>query len=194
MRTDSFYSVLSRGEVTTPQLHFCVNFLNTHREMFDMDQMSSEQVVQSLLSHYHNTLYKGFQQLNGTAETIEISNVDCWNSVILDCANGVGSLAVNEFLKVYNSHTHTVNMEIDCRNNARDGPVNELCGAELVQKNQVKPHIKGLDYHGETAASVFLNKLFCSFDGDADRIIFHGFCNGYSINVIPFTLNRGCIF
>lgn len=134
--------------------------------------------MQSLLKHYYTTLFQGFRELKDSATTsTDSSNDNCWDHVILDCANGVGSLAVEGFMEVFNSHTHSLKIEIDSRNNARDGPVNELCGAELVQKNQVKPFIKGLDYHSESAASSFLNKLFCSFDGDADRIVFHGICS-----------------
>lgn len=61
-----------------------------------------------------------------------------------------------------------------CYNKSGDGPVNEKCGAELVQKNQQKPCIgKLIGYNGEDNRA-YANELFCSFDGDADRIVFHG--------------------
>jgi phosphoacetylglucosamine mutase len=62
------------------------------------------------------------------------------------------------------------NVTLDLRNLARAGPVNEGCGAELVQKGQVPP----CGVSNETDQ----DKMLCSFDGDADRIVFHVFPSG----------------
>ena len=62
------------------------------------------------------------------------------------------------------------NVILDLRNVARAGPVNEGCGAELVQKGQVPP--SGVSKEEDQ------DKVLCSFDGDADRIVFHAFPSG----------------
>ncbi len=61
-----------------------------------------------------------------------------------------------------------------CYNKTGDGPVNDKCGAELVQKNQQKPSIGKLVGYNDGDSRAYVNELFCSFDGDADRIVFHG--------------------
>jgi hypothetical protein len=102
----------------------------------------------------------------------------------VDAARGVGSVAVKGFLNYCrtnllsgitssSSESHSepeplqLELVIDCRNNSGDGPVNEGCGAEIVQKGQVPPI--GVNPLRDS------DKLICSFDGDADRIVFHGF-------------------
>lgn len=70
-------------------------------------------------------------------------------------------------------------LNIDLRNKAGSGPVNEGCGAELVQKNQTPP--KGVSFADRGG-------LLCSFDGDADRIVFHAFVDAADAEGIPSTV------
>jgi len=98
---------------------------------------------------------------------------------VLDSSFGVGSITAEQFLSYYNgSFKDTVSssvpvpeFDIDIRNRARSGRVNEGCGAEHVQKLQQPP--AGVD------PSTDSDRLLCSFDGDGDRLVFHAFVDGH---------------
>ena len=89
-------------------------------------------------------------------------------SVVLDSSFGVGSITAEQFLSYYNgSFKDTVSssvpvpeFDIDIRNRARSGRVNEGCGAEHVQKLQQPP--AGVD------PSTDNNRLLCSFHAFVD--------------------------
>jgi phosphoacetylglucosamine mutase len=66
------------------------------------------------------------------------------------------------------------------RNKVSEGPVNEDCGAEHCQKLQKPP--------ANMEAEKDHSQLLCSFDGDADRIVFHTFL---SSNPSSWTLLDG---
>jgi len=134
--------VVDLGQVTTPQLHFAVKEQD-HGEYRE--------------SRYFETLSAGYLALRDGAGS---SGSDC---VVVDGANGIGALAIVRMGEVIGRE----NLLLDVRNAVGDGPVNEGCGAEIVQKGQVPPC--GVD------ASSDANKLLCSLDGDADRIVFHSF-------------------
>jgi phosphoacetylglucosamine mutase len=90
--------------------------------------------------------------------------------VIVDGAYGVGGLAITSFVEIFNStfaQSSSSSLAVDLRNKVGEGSVNDGCGAEVVQKGQIPPQ-------GVTPSSDS-SKLMCSYDGDADRIVFHTF-------------------
>lgn len=147
------------GEVTTPQLHFVVQTLNASTTPLDSEQAKMV---------YAETLSKGFLHLLSPEKDMTIP-------IVVDASCGVGSLALKETLQYLNSVTISntagkdvrVSLQVDVRNAARSGPVNDDCGAELVQKGNKPP--KNVDSEKDAG------KMMCSYDGDADRIVFHGF-------------------
>ena len=101
-------------------------------------------------------------ELNPSAPPLEAINL------VIDASYGIGSKAALEFAAFWEKHYPSMPpMVFDVRNRCGEGPVNEACGAELVQKGRVPP--AGVD------ADADLGKLMCSYDGDADRIVFHSF-------------------
>ena len=150
-------AVIELGLVTTPQLHFATKYANENYN-------NNEEFIGSvLLEAYYNTISSGYHTL---MSTININNNNNNNNskddhIIIDASYGVGSLSATAIMK------KIPNVKATMRNNAYDGPVNEGCGAEFVQKTQNPPcsfnNINDIDC-----------KL-CSFDGDADRIVFHYF-------------------
>lgn len=139
--------VYDAGVVTTPQLHFLVYHTNV--------QQLAHPVSMSL---YYATLARGFHSL------LQLTTLASPLRIIIDASFGVGSIALQELLPVLRSQG--VDITFDLRNPAGHGPVNENCGAEYVQKGRVPP--KGVTIvDGE--------KLICSLDGDADRIVFHAY-------------------
>lgn len=152
--------VLNLEEVTTPQLHFVVQYLN---KSYPKDYSFTSADVHQALQYYFDLMTNGFTTLCQSTNNV----VPCSNTVIIDCSFGVGSIAVHagkENLKKLEK-----SLEINVRNVVGQGLVNHLCGAEFVQKNQKPP--EGVE-KGKDA-----NTLMCSFDGDADRVVFHAFVN-----------------
>lgn len=127
MVTMIFY-ISGSGEVTTPQLHFCVSLFNTMNGTYDLDCMSSDEISSQLLAIYYSTLLEGdsifrvhfrititvnflyiqllgFQRLCATAPAFKTSDTFSASSIIIDAANGVGSISVDEFTRFYYAHT-----------------------------------------------------------------------------------------
>jgi phosphoacetylglucosamine mutase len=147
------------GEVTTPQLHFVVQHANEKiNNGASVESFNSQQALQE----YYTTLSRGLSQLQ------ESSPNDRLTKIVVDGAYGVGGLAISSLVETFNTHMTSLNpLVVDLRNKVREGPVNDGCGAEVVQKGQVPPcGVSSVDDQ---------DKLMCSYDGDADRIVFHTF-------------------
>jgi phosphoacetylglucosamine mutase len=143
------------GTVTTPQLHFVVKRLN---EEMARNPTGFPNAVHAL-SSYYSTMCQGYYDLRGTAD----GNHN--DSIIIDAANGIGGRSVAMLANIMQG-LYPDALEINIRNDVGDGPVNEGCGAELVQKGQIPP---------VNVSEDDLNQCICSYDGDADRIVFHSF-------------------
>jgi phosphoacetylglucosamine mutase len=143
------------GTATTPQLHFVVKRMNEA-----MKNPASFPIASQALESYYTTLSRGYFDLRGTAASAHN------DSIIIDAANGIGGRAVG-VLAVGMQQRYPDALQLDVRNDVGDGPVNEGCGAELVQKGQVPP--------ANVSIEDDLNKVMCSYDGDADRIVFHSY-------------------
>lgn len=156
--------VIDLGEVTTPQLHFVIQRANQH----DLAHFE----VAAALEDYYRSLAAGYFELLDSVDDEPSGKQTCPDSIIIDASCGIGGVAVLKMAQVMTDMTTSgsTRLEVDLRNNAGSGPVNAGCGAELVQKQVVPP--KGVD------ALRDLGKLMCSFDGDADRIVFHSFREG----------------
>lgn len=154
--------IIDLGEVSTPLLHFVVHYLHsTHRH---------EPITQALINEareqYCSRTVGGYRDLVSLVPREAPHRI---KRIIVDCSFGVGSISLQQVLDVFGSRSSD-DIVVEMRNVARAGRVNEGCGAELVQKG-VNPPSVGID--SNTDAGV----LLCSYDGDADRIVFHGFCN-----------------
>ncbi len=164
------------GEVITPQLHFTVHHLNT---TLPSPVLAIRFSAADCLNYYYNTLYKGYRALLSTSTSLieppaSLSDKiapSSSSSIVVDASCGVGSLVLEAFsqmvIRFAAAESTSPPISIEVRNANGSGKVNEGCGAELVQKNQTPP--KGV------SANEDVNRLMCSFDGDGDRIIFHGF-------------------
>ena len=171
------------GEVTTPQLHFAVQKANEKAQNSSSASVFDEMTVESVLEEYYSTLAKGYSslvssihQLDPSARPLEAINL------VVDASYGIGSKAALEFAAFWQKNYPSMPpLILDVRNQCGQGLVNEGCGAELVQKGRVPP--AGVD------ASTDLGKLICSFDGDADRIVFHSFKSTDSSSSSPSNCN-----
>ncbi|CAH7675991.1 hypothetical protein PPACK8108_LOCUS11088 [Phakopsora pachyrhizi] len=133
------------GLKTTPQLHYLVRCLNDG----GLYGVPTEQ-------GYYQKLSKAFRQINdGTSNRSK--------TLIVDCANGVGAPKL-ELLMPYLKETF-LNLELTSTDIRSPQKLNRSCGADYVKSNQTAPE--------SVQTSEFTRG--CSFDGDADRIVYYYF-------------------
>lgn len=79
----------------------------------------------------------------------------------VDCANGVGAPQLKDFAKIIGSDVLPLVITKDAI--STPGALNSQCGADYVKTQQRAP----------PGVTLIPNHRYCSFDGDADRIIFY---------------------
>lgn len=153
--------VVDFGVATTPQLHWVVREANAGRT--------------ATFDAYYNLLIKSFQialdcRVQPASATHDAphptpSSVSSSSSsshrltpLIVDCANGVGALAMKHFADRLSS---IIQIE---RRNTGEGGLNAHCGAEHVQKSRALP--AHFDLESDRG------KKIASLDGDADRLVY----------------------
>ncbi|KAI8915725.1 hypothetical protein EDD86DRAFT_196703 [Gorgonomyces haynaldii] len=130
------------GVVTTPQLHYVTRCINTK-------------------SAYGEPTNEGYYRKLSAAFKKIVGGKPVQTPLVVDCANGVGAIALKElaaaigpeYLQVRQTHTDVQGK----------GVLNYQCGADFVklyQKAPVGTELKPLE-------------RACSLDGDADRIVFY---------------------
>lgn len=131
------------GLLTTPQLHFLVRCSN-----------DPSYGVATEFSYYYK-LSQAFLSLNCDGSNPKGSKYQ--PSVVIDCANGVGSVKMTQMMGFMNTH-------LDVRLfNSGEGTLNHNCGADFVKLYREKP--SGMELkQGQRGAS---------FDGDADRLVYY---------------------
>ncbi|KAI6071396.1 Phosphoacetylglucosamine mutase [Aix galericulata] len=131
------------GLVTTPQLHYVVCCQNT-----------GGQYGKPTLEGYYQKLSKAFMELIKKSP----GSGEGQRHLKIDCANGIGALKLSE-MQPYLPKEVLVHIY----NDGTKEKLNHLCGADFVKVHQKPP--KGLDMKP--------NERCCSFDGDADRIVYY---------------------
>lgn len=131
------------GLLTTPQLHYMVYCRNT-----------DGQYGKATIEGYYQKLSTAFVQLTKQASC---SGED-YRSLKVDCANGIGALKLKEM-----QHYLAQGLSVQLFNDGTKGKLNHLCGADFVKSHQKPPH--GMEMKPDERC--------CSFDGDADRIVYY---------------------
>ncbi|XP_009702181.1 PREDICTED: phosphoacetylglucosamine mutase [Cariama cristata] len=131
------------GLVTTPQLHYMVCCQNTQG-----------QYGKATLEGYYEKLSKAFMELIKESPSFGESQ----RHLKIDCANGIGALKLSEMEPYFRKE-----VLIHLCNDGTKEKLNHLCGADFVKVHQKPP--RGLDMKP--------NERCCSFDGDADRIVYY---------------------
>lgn len=145
---------LDMGLVTTPQLHYIVRAINT---------LGGPSNNSRGLESYGVPTQDGYYRKLATAlrSVFTPSRVaDAPIPIVVDCANGVGALKLKEMAPLLNGL-----VDVQIVNDECDKPemLNMDCGADYVKTNQRLPR-------GVLPEN---NKLYASFDGDADRVVFY---------------------
>nr|XP_048291735.1 phosphoacetylglucosamine mutase [Myodes glareolus] len=131
------------GLLTTPQLHYMVYCRN-----------SGGQYGKATIEGYCQKLSKAFVELTKQASCSGDEN----RSVKVDCANGIGALKLKEMARYFSQ-----GLLVQLFNDGTAGRLNHLCGADFVKSHQKPP--QGMEMQS--------NERCCSFDGDADRIVYY---------------------
>ncbi|CAR22277.1 Phosphoacetylglucosamine mutase [Lachancea thermotolerans] len=138
------------GLLTTPQLHFLTSKRNELPNDTAIDRFF---YYKEFLSAWDDiTALCGIQSLPYKLE--------------IDAANGIGAPRVKEMLsthKFFDGVFRVVNDDWET-----PASLNHLCGADYVKTNQRLPY--GIQANNDC------QRICCSFDGDADRIVFY-FCD-----------------
>lgn len=183
---------IDHGLVTTPQLHYYVLRSNMQNMPNALLAMSSgigfrRDYIQGIVGSYLTLIHTC---MNPNNHEISSKDQNRKRRMLVDCACGVGGLQIpilNAMLRQYEMEggvsdmsfnpSYQQTIELIPFNLPGDGPLNESCGAEYVQKQQKLPLIHSNEFldpgdEHSSSSSVTMNYV-ASLDGDADRIVFH---------------------
>lgn len=166
-------TVIDHGEVSTPMLHHFVMHANGHLLPSIIPQRCNE-------SGYYEIMAMSYAALLRTGAFSGGKRLPSMSTLVIDGACGIGALKVEKFQRVFamlRSEACTGVPLLQTVNFPGDGPLNENCGAEFVQKQQLCPRL-----YSEAASGVS-KQYMTSFDGDADRVVFH-FSDGAGFHLL----------
>jgi phosphoacetylglucosamine mutase len=152
--------IVQLGTVTTPQLHFLVRQASALHGYLTIPTLPAMG-----LEGYYQSMVHAYQVLVATSATTKEKKKNSTHNrkLYVDCANGVGYLHVQKLQQMAPSLSF-----LEARNGPGDGPLNERCGSEYVQKMQCSP----CWFSGDSIPVLLNDGDYCaSLDGDADRIV-----------------------
>jgi phosphoacetylglucosamine mutase len=183
--------IVDHGVITTPMLHFFTMYANT--ESLPSSLFSTSLVLQQratteegyftiVANAYYRLLQTKLPSHKSSSNSLEGATssslpLPTRKQIMIDCSCGVGYLILERFMDYLEQMTSLTCLtppptKFIIVNGPHDGPLNENCGAEYVQKNQLPPKLyRGRNSH--VISSSAMQYLCCSLDGDADRIVFH---------------------
>ncbi|CAH1396566.1 unnamed protein product [Nezara viridula] len=136
--------VKDHGVVTTPMLHYYVYSYNIG---------PSNEI--SYRENYLSRFTAAFKALRKEST----KNVNYEATIDFDGANGVGAIAMHEFVSRLGN---SLNVNIYNSDTTTKGKLNFMCGADFVKTNQKPPE----------GFAIIPNRRIVSVDGDADRVIY----------------------
>jgi phosphoacetylglucosamine mutase len=134
------------GLKTTPQLHYLVRAINTKGTVDSYGEPSEDGYYKKLAAAF-KTLVTGKTPLS--------------TPLTVDASNGVGAPKFRRFLEAVGDSPLSIKIVFDDTNTP--GALNNGCGADFVKTNQKAPQ----------ALQLVSGNRYCSFDGDADRIVYY---------------------
>lgn len=164
-------TVMMHGVVTTPILHYCVAMSNPHYLPPLIPPRPHVLGYYEQIANAYMGLLHGVNNSTTTAEP----------PLVVDCACGVGFAHVqrlNQTLKRLGAKRVFL-----AKNGPDEGPLNEGCGSEHVQKQVMPPQWYSEEEEAPTSYAA-------SVDGDTDRIVFFSqvpkftLCDGDKIAVL----------
>ncbi|SPO24198.1 probable PCM1 - phosphoacetylglucosamine mutase [Ustilago trichophora] len=156
---------IDAGLKTTPQLHYLVKCLNT--------QGTPDSYGEPTEQGYYKKLAAAFLKL--------VPDKSDMPPLVVDCANGVGAYALTNLIK-YLPEDRIAFRPLRT-STTTPGALNHNCGADFVKTNQCLPA-------GFEKENLQPGERLCSFDGDADRIVYY-YLTGPSSSKDSFRLLDG---
>ena len=156
--------VVDLGVVTTPMLHHSVLHANS-RHYLPRTLIPPRPYVDG----YIELLAYSYVAMCQTIKNIPATTVSNNKTLLVDCACGVGYLALQQlYSKIQSIHPPQIAVatSIQITNGPGMGPLNQNCGSEHVQKQLREPSWY------ETGLDSTVKDYCASLDGDADRIVF----------------------
>ncbi|KAJ3257470.1 Phosphoacetylglucosamine Mutase [Boothiomyces macroporosus] len=130
------------GLQTTPQLHYVTRCINTANTPNAYGEPTTD--------GYHKKLADAFKKI--------VSGKPRLSPLLVDCANGIGAVALKELCQHLGEDLAVTSSNTDINGK---GVLNFECGADYVKIGQKAPR----------GTSLSPNQRACSLDGDADRIM-----------------------
>jgi phosphoacetylglucosamine mutase len=164
--------IVDLGITTTPVLHYVVSATN------DRTGLVGEPTIEG----YLGKLVKAFNNAVVSDRTLDGIIADKQKKqeplpkLYVDCANGVGINALSAFTKLLGDR-----LPIEALNTNVDDPavLNSQCGADYVKTKQaLPPSVEAAGYLQQPGTRG------CSFDGDADRIVYYYLKNGKQFRLL----------
>lgn len=139
------------GLLSTPQLHFLTNQITTSN--------GTEEIHEAKYYDFFLTAWKNIMALHNIKEIPQ----SVFKVLTIDTANGIGGPKMQKLLEQW-----PISDQVNLINNdwKEADLLNHLCGADFVKTNQYLPN--GVETNENPQ-----DQLFCSFDGDADRVVFY---------------------
>jgi phosphoacetylglucosamine mutase len=161
-------TVIDHGEVSTPMLHHFVMHANGHLLPSIIPQRCNESGYYEIMALSYAALLR-----TGGLDGVGGKRLGSTKELVIDGACGIGALKIDTFRKIFgrlNAEGCTHGLPaLRTVNFPGEGPLNENCGAEYVQKQQLPPKL----YSPESKMMGLSKGYMTSFDGDADRVVFH---------------------
>lgn len=165
------------GVLTTPMLHHIVLHTNPRYLPSYIEPKNTRSGYIQTYARAYFDLLEGLQQKR--ASSSDSGSGKPLLPLVIDGACGVGFKAGKEIHDEINrllaggNNNDDVSRPFVVRNGETDGPLNDSCGSEHVQKELRPPTwYDGSSGGGGDDDSAFDLPYCCSFDGDADRIVF----------------------
>mmetsp|Transcript_11392 Transcript_11392/g.23290 ORF Transcript_11392/g.23290 Transcript_11392/m.23290 type:complete len:638 (-) Transcript_11392:3385-5298(-) len=170
-------TIVDHGVVTTPQLHHAVMHANPRRLPNAIPVRPNEDGYMEIMSRSYATLIGTATAIDDGAAT---ANMHAHGRRVLtvDGACGVGYPKIRHLASMFQRMQLPGGVILHPVNAPGDGPLNDGCGAEHVQKNRLPPLVypPSGDGGGGGGGRRGRNIPFdyaASLDGDADRVVFH---------------------
>jgi phosphoacetylglucosamine mutase len=160
-------TVIDHGEVSTPMLHHFVMHANGHLLPGIIPQRCNESGYYEIMAFSYAALLR-----TGKLDGVGGKRLANTKELVIDGACGIGALKIDTFRKIFGklSAEGCVGLPmLRTVNFPGEGPLNENCGAEYVQKLQLPPNL----YSPKDKLMGMSKGYMTSFDGDADRVVFH---------------------
>jgi phosphoacetylglucosamine mutase len=145
-------------------LHHFVMHANPHLLPSIIPQRCNE-------SGYYEIMAMSYAALLRTGAVSGGRRLPTTSKLVIDGACGIGALKISKFQRIFSmlrADGCSAGLPVlQTVNFPGDGPLNDNCGAEFVQKQQLPPKI-----YTKSAGGIS-KQYITSFDGDADRVVFH---------------------